>query len=140
MAGIDPADIQLWPKSEVSMSDRKQQKLGWIVGWSGGFIWVLILSIVLAARGQFFDAGAGFLLAGIAISVIAFAAPWRNPQTPYRLLMVPIYFVLLMSLIWAVRAWGGPQEMGFSSWWSLLVLIPVLIPLWTVGNRRWENG
>lgn len=122
------------------MSERRQQKLGWIVGWSGGFVWVLILSIVLSARGQLIGAGAGFLLAGVAISVIVLAAPWRNPQKPYRLLMAPIYFVLLICLIWAVWAWGGPQEMGFSSWWSLSVLIPVLIPLWTVGNRRWEDG
>ncbi len=29
------------------MSDRRQEKIGWIGGWFGGFIWVLILSVVL---------------------------------------------------------------------------------------------
>lgn len=122
------------------MSGRKQQKLGWIVGWSGGFIWVVILSIVFIARGQLISAGVGFLLAGGAISVIVLTSPWRNPQTTYRKLMVPIYLVLFISLVWAMWAWGGPEKMGFTSWWSLSVLIPVLIPLWTVGNRRWEDG
>jgi len=122
------------------MSDRKQQKLGWIIGWSGGFIWVVILSIVLIARGQLLGAGTGFLLACAAFSTIVLTSPWRNPRTTYRILMAPIYLVLLIALIWAMWAWGGPQEMGFSSWWSLSVLIPVLIPFWTVGNRRWDDG
>lgn len=30
--------------------------------------------------------------------------------------------------------------MGINGWWSLLLLMPILMPLWIVGDRRWEDG
>jgi hypothetical protein len=80
------------------MSERIQEKIGWIGGWSGGFIWVVILSVVLLFKGQ-----------------------------------------TLGAVGWGVYTLGGPENMGFSSWWSLAILFPVLLPLWTVGNRRWDD-
>jgi hypothetical protein len=35
---------------------------------------------------------------------------------------------------------GGWQQMGITSWWSTLIVLPILIPFWTVGNRRWDDG
>ena len=122
------------------MSDRRQEKIGWIGGWSGGFVWVLISSIVVHARGQVAGAAIGFLIVVLAGLAIAMAAPWRHPRTRYRLLMTPIYLLFVASIGWGLWVWDGPRNMGFASGWSLLVLLPTLMPLWLIGNRRWENS
>ena len=41
---------------------------------------------------------------------------------------------------WGIWSWGGPKNFGFGSGRGLLALLPALIPLWTVGNRRWNDG
>jgi hypothetical protein len=121
------------------MSERKQEKIGWVGGWLGGFIWVVILSVVLLFQGHNLEAGIGLLIAGISSAAILLFAPWRHPQTPYRRLMLPIYLLIMAAVGWAVWSWGGWREMGVTSWWSALILLPVLLPFWTVGNRRWED-
>ena len=121
------------------MSERMQEKMGWIGGWSGGFIWVVILAALLVHRGQLVDALTGFIIGGVAGLVIFFTAPWRHPGTPYRILMTPIYLLLLVAVGWGIVTFGGPELFGFTSWWSLLILFPALLPLWTVGNRRWDD-
>jgi hypothetical protein len=121
------------------MSERIQEKMGWIGGWSGGFIWVVILSAILLFKGQFVDALAGFIIAGVAGLAIYFTAPWRHPGTPYRTLMAPIYLLLFVAVGWGMVTFGGPENFGFTSWWSLAILFPALLPLWTVGIRRWDD-
>ncbi len=122
------------------MSERKQEKVGWIGGWSGGFIWVVILSVMLLFKGQTAGAVAGFIIVGVAGLAIVLTSPWRHPRTPYRILMTPIYLLLFVAVCRGVYTFGRPENMGFSSWWSLAILFPVLLPLWTVGNRRWDDG
>jgi len=122
------------------MSERKQEKIGWIGGWIGGFIWVVILSIMLLIKGQTIEAVTGFLVACLACITIVLISPWRHPHTRYRLLMTPIYLFLLVAVGWGAWAWGGWRQLGVTSWWSALILLPVLLPFWTVGNRRWEDG
>ena len=79
------------------MSERRQEKIGWIVGWLGGFIWVVILSIVLLVKGHAIEAGAGLLVASLACITIVLLSPWRHPRTRYRLLMAPIYLFLFVA-------------------------------------------
>jgi len=121
------------------MSDRRQEKIGWILGWSGGFVWVLILSIVFFVQGKILQGCIGVLITSGACVAILFFAPWRYPHARYRLLMAPIYTLLLLAIAWGVWAFGDPQKMGINSWWSALILLPVLIPFWTVGERRWDS-
>jgi len=122
------------------MTERRQEKIGWIGGWSGGFVWVVILSIVLLIRGQSSGAMLGFAIAGVAAVTILLAAPWRHPRVPYRLLMAPIYVLFFVAVGWGVWCWGGPRNLGFANWWSLLMLLPALAPVWLAGNRRWQDG
>lgn len=121
------------------MSERKQEKVGWIGGWSGGFVWVVILSVVLLVQERTLEAVTGLLIAGLSFLAILLLVPWRHPQTPYRLLMLPIYLLFMVAIAWGVWSWGGWQEMGVTSWWSALILLPALLPFWTVGNRRWVD-
>ena len=121
------------------MSERKQEKIGWIGGWSGGFIWVVILSVVLLFRGQTVGAVAGFCISGVAGLAIVLTSPWRHPRTPYRILMAPIYLLFFVAVGWGVITWGASQNSGSLNWWSLGVLLPGLLPLWIAGNRRWDD-
>ena len=93
------------------MSERKQEKIGWVAGWLGGFIWVVILSIILLVDGQSIEAGTGFFVAGLASVAIVFLSPWRHPRTRYRLLMAPVYLCFLAAIGWGAWAWGGWGQM-----------------------------
>jgi hypothetical protein len=84
-------------KLEFTVSERRQEKIGWIVGWLGGFIWVVILSIVLLVKGHAIEAGAGILVASLACITIVLLSPWRHPRARYRLLMAPIYLFLFVA-------------------------------------------
>ncbi len=121
------------------MSDRRQEKIGWIGGWLGGFIWVLILAVVLLVQGKTLQAWIGLLITCGACTVVLFFSPWRYPRVLYRLLMTPIYILLFLAIAWGVWALGDLRQMGINSWWSALILLPILIPLWTVGKRQWES-
>ena len=122
------------------MGERRQEQVGWIGGWLGGFVWGLILSILFFVQGKVMQAAIGLLITCIACAAIISLSPWRHPQIRYRRLMVPIYVLFLVAVAWGVWALGDLGQMGINSWWAVLILLPVLTPLWTVGNRCWNDG
>ena len=119
------------------MGERTGEKIGWLAGWSGGFVWLLILAGIWLYQGQTGRALVGFGLVAIAETCIFRLAPWRHPATPYRWLMVPIYLVFLLS-VGVAAATGGFSGLRLT-WWSLLWLLPILAPLVTVGQRTWNR-
>lgn len=120
------------------MAGDRGRKTGWILGWSGGFVWVLILSIVFLYQRRTMEATTGFLIAILAEASILFLAPWRFPDTTYRNLMAPIYLLFFLGIAWGVWALGDPGWMGLT-WWSLFLLLPLTLPLWLSGGRRWND-
>jgi len=100
---------------------------------------VLILSGVLLVGGKTFAAMIGLLICATACAAIYFFAPWRHRRTPYRRLLLPIYALFFSAVGWGVWALGDPRLLGIHGWGALLLLIPLTIPMWTVGNRRWED-
>jgi len=50
----------------------------------------------------------------------------------------PLYVVLFASLPWAIWAWGGVMDTGLG-WWSLCWLLPLLMPLGSIGGKRWSD-
>lgn len=121
------------------MRERRQQKLGWVGGWLGGFAWVLFLSLGLLVGGQAWPAVVGLLIWAIACAAIGFLAPWRHPGTTYRRLLAPLYVLFLGAVGWGVWSFGGARQIGLS-WWSLLLLMPIVMPLWMGGHRRWQDS
>jgi hypothetical protein len=121
------------------MPERRQEKLGWVGGWLGGFIWVLILSVLFLFQGRAREAGVGLLISGAACGTVFFCAPWRYPRTTYRRLMVPMYTLLFAAVAWGAWSLGDLRQAGIHSWWTLLLVLPVLMPLWSVGDRRWVD-
>jgi phosphatidylserine synthase len=122
------------------MTTRSGEKLGWVLGWSGGFVWVLILSVIVLAQGEPERAALGLAILGAAVTSILLFAPWRYPAVSYRRLMTPIYILFFTAVAWGVWALGDARQMGITGWWSASLLLPLTIPLWVLGGRRWQDG
>ena len=121
------------------MQNRAGEKFNWVGGFCGGFIWVLLLSCIWLFQGKVIEGITGLIVVLLALGMILFFSPWRNPNTPYWKLMLPIYFVLFGSIAWAVWSFGGIGNSGLNGWF-VLVLIPILIPFGTNGKRRWNDS
>lgn len=120
------------------MVNRLGEKAGWIGGWSGGFLWVLLLSVMWLIQGRFIEGVAGLLLVALAVLLIIATAPWKHPTVPYWKLMSPIYIFVIISCAWAIWAFGSKKDLGelvLSTWWFVLLLFPLGI----VGRRRWGD-
>jgi hypothetical protein len=56
------------------MKPRSGEKLGWLLGRSGGFIWVLILAVVVWTQGEALQAALGLVVFSTAVaSILALA-------------------------------------------------------------------
>jgi hypothetical protein len=118
---------------------RRGEKLGWILGWGGSFLWVLILAVVYLTKGAPPPSLLGFALVATAAVFIYVFAPWRHPTRPYWMLLAPIYSLFFLSIAWASWIAGGPAELGFTVW-SVFLLLPFLLPFYLAGKRRWIDG
>jgi hypothetical protein len=118
---------------------RRGEKLGWTLGWGGSFLWVFILAGVTLAKGATLPSLLGFVLLAVAVVFIHAFSPWRHPTRRYWKLMAPIYALFFLSFAWASWIAGGPTEMGLSLW-SLFLLLPLLLPFYLAGTRRWVDG
>lgn len=121
------------------MNERKGEKAGWIFGWLGGFLWVIILSTVLFFQEKRGEGAIGFGIFILALAIISIFAPWKMPATKFWKVSLLPYSVFLFSIIWAVWAFGGLKPLGLT-WWNFSWIIPIFIPIITMGNRRWIDG
>jgi uncharacterized membrane protein YfcA len=118
---------------------RKGEKFGWIGGWLGGFVWVVILSALLFTRGRPVPGVVGLALFGAAMTAILAGAPWRRPATSYWKLMIPVYVVFFASVAWMAWSSSGLDRLGLNPW-QVFLLLPLLAPFATMGKRRWIDG
>jgi hypothetical protein len=121
------------------MNARSGEKIGWIGGWTGGFMWIGVFTIIWFFQGKTVEALAGVGLICIAGFVLFAAAPWRWPDTPYWKLLLPLYGILALSVAWVLLSFQHPRDAGVSLW-SLFLLMPALLPLASSGRRRWADG
>jgi hypothetical protein len=115
---------------------RKGEKIGWIGGWCGAFLWVLVMSIVLLAKGRLSPAVLGMVIVAVAAILVFTLAPWKHPTVRYRNLIAPLYVPLGISIFWCAWSFGGLHQAGIGPWSAFLIL-PLLLPLITTGNHRW---
>ena len=133
--------------SEFSMSipssggnkQRRGEKIGWLAGWLGGFIWLAILSLIWLIQGRTVAGIAGMFLFALAVITIHRCSPWRHPATAYIRLMLPIYALLLAAIGLCVWLMEDAGRCGFK-WPSVLALTPAALPLIIAGRRRWNDG
>lgn len=120
------------------MKKRSGEKVGWIAGWGGGFIWVLILAGLFFYRHEFGQGVVGVVLTAVAVASVLYCAPWRHPSTPYWKLMLLPYCLFFIAIAWATWSFGGLEALGFN-WLNLLWLVPALSPFGFLSNNRWEQ-
>lgn len=120
------------------MSTRTGEKIGWTGGWTGSFLWLAVLAVVMFLRSRWFQGAVGLgLLIISAVSVFLFA-PWRHPATAYWKLMIPPYVLFFASVAWALWSLGGFTGAGLK-WWNLTWILPVLLPFAIIGRRKWTQ-
>ena len=119
------------------MTARTGEKTGWIAGWLGSFCWVGILCPVFLFLEQPAAALAGAALFAAGILGAFLLSPWRHPDTPYWKLMLPLYANVVLCMVWAVCSFGGASA-GRTPWGTLALIIPVALPLFTMGRRTWN--
>ncbi len=124
----------------MTTTSRRGERLGWSFGWFGGFVWLLVVAILQWLEDRTLQAVIGLAIAAAAVIAIVGLAPWRHPQSTYRSLLLPIYVLFFGAVTWAVWALGGPRALGINSWWSAFLLLPLMLPVFLLGNRRWEDG
>ncbi len=121
------------------MKERKGEKTGWLVGWTGGFVWLLLLAGAWFIQGQITKGILMISLFAIEVILIVVFSPWKHPETKYWKLMLPIYIVLIVSVSLYVSLAGGLKMLGLN-FRSLFILLPCFIPFATVGGRSWKNN
>lgn len=121
------------------MTARSGEKLGWMAGWLGGFLWVDILALIFLLQQKWVPGAVGLILTAIATAVVLALAPWRHPATRYWRLMIAPYVLFFASAVWAIWAFGGLHTAGIN-WWNLALVLPILMPFGSIGRRRWCDG
>ena len=120
-------------------NERKGEKRGWILGWSGGFVWVLVLAVLEFIQGNFFSGLLDCALVGIALALILTLAPWRYPAQSYRRLMIPIYILFFAAIAFLLVPSGSLMQVRLGPW-SIFMLLPLLLPFFLAGRRRWVDN
>lgn len=118
--------------------ERKGEKIGWIGGWIGSFLWLGVLSIVWIFSSKILYGIIGLCIFVTAIILIFMLEPSRNPKTQYWKLMLLIYLLLCGSLVYSIWMYGGLKAIGLR-WTSFFWIVPLLLPLFTMGTKTWEN-
>jgi hypothetical protein len=121
------------------MKSRIGEKLGWIGGWLGSFLWLLIVTIEWLVQGRSGHAAIGAIVLALGIILIFVLAPWRWPQTEYWKLLSPMIAVFLAAAGSCMWLEGGLAAVGLSPW-NLLWLGLLVLPFATAGRRRWSDG
>jgi len=119
--------------------NRRGEKIGWIGGWFGGFVWLGLLSVVWIFQDKIINGMTGIIVFIVAIITIIASAPWKHPNTKYWKLMIPIYLLFFASITLSIYLYGGPNNIGLK-WTSIFWLVPCLIPFVTTGSKTWNGN
>ena len=123
------------------MDPRRGERLGWSLGWAGSFAWVAALAVVFAIQAKWAAALGGLAIVLLAALAVVRGAPWRHPQTRYWRLMLAPLLLELLAVVWAWRGFAGDLAPGdqFSPW-MLAWMLPLVLPIFSLGPRRWVDG
>jgi len=123
------------------MSERKGEKIGWVGGWIGAFIWIVLLAGYLVVQKRYFMSAISLSIFTTAVILVIYLAPWKHPDVRYWKLILPIYAMLIAGIITLLGCFGFPGrgQVGYS-WWSVLWLLPALLPFRSTGKRTWDEA
>ena len=116
--------------------NRKGEKLGWVGGWIGSFVWILGFAAISFIKGDLIYGVISIFTFPVALLMILKFVPWRYPGTKYWKLMLPIYAIFLISVIFVIYIITGFNDLGRVQY--CLWLLPCFTPIFVLGNRTWE--
>ncbi len=99
----------------------------------------MTIAITREERAAWLFLSPGLALFFLAILFIIIFAPWKRPDTPYYMLMLPLYFLFFSTAGWTLWAFSGWKGSGLS-WWTVFWVLPMLMPLFTAGRRTWNDS
>jgi hypothetical protein len=137
-AGAEQEKAKNALKRPISSRSRNGEKWGWWGGWTGSFLWILILSIVWLFQGRTLPRLAGVVLFLVALALIVYFAPWRHPSTKYWKLMLPLFLCLAAGVVLAVKAFIVPPGEHYGPWYSWLWLSVMFLPVFQMANKTWD--
>ncbi|MEJ5228279.1 hypothetical protein [Thermodesulfovibrio sp.] len=123
---------------------RKGEKIGWVGGLCGGFLFVPIISIIFLFQNKWTQGLTGLFLTLSISFVILYFVPWRFTKTPYWKLLLPIYGMFILAGLWMLWSFTAFQSYEFKwsdIWWVLWFFLIMLFPILNKNfrNRKWEN-
>ena len=120
---FDNFGVILQPRqAKDKLMKRRGEKLGWLGGWFGGFVWLGLLSAIWLFQNKISEGIIGLAVFIIAIIVISMTTPWKHPNTKYWKLMLPIYSLLTCSIVLYIYLSGGLEIIGLK-WTSIFLVI-----------------
>ena len=130
---------ELYVRCQELMKQRRGERVGWIGGWLGALLWLLVLSVLWLFLSKLLPGLVGLGLFSLGVLLVFALAPWKHPETKYWKLMLPMLLFLLFSAAIGIWLHGGLGAVGLN--WSSIIWMPVLIiPFATMGGRRWKDG
>jgi len=124
----------------MTMADaRRGEKIGWLGGFAGAFLWIPALAVVFLVQGKLLAGVIGIALGALGYGTVIRFRPWRYPDTSYWRLMIPPYLALSAAVVWGFWAYGA-EAAAEMAWWEIMQLLVLFLPFLTVGNRCWRDG
>lgn len=120
-------------------AQRSGEKWGWIGGWSGCFLWMPVMVVLLVfQRGLSVQAIMAFVFALCGLLGIFLLAPWRHPRLRIWRLMLPLYILMLAAAVSLVLIY---EDVRIRQLLPLLpALLSIFLPFFFLGGRRWQDG
>ena len=124
----------------MNMSERGP-RLGWTLGSVGGILWIGLLGGVLIHKGDAIGGWGGIGIFAIGLVYVFAAAPWRHPDTKFWKIYLGLLVILYGAAAFLIWRWL-PFEPD-ANWMQRLPLLscvlPLLVPLFTLGNKTWDQ-
>jgi len=122
-----------------AVNSRRGEKAGWIFGIAGAISWVPLMSVIFLFTGKITAGVTGILLFAASFYIIIKKTPWKNPDTPYIKLFVPVILILFTSVLWLLLSFDAFSSDNFP--FSVFIFIlPVFIPFFTTGKKKWSDN
>ena len=86
---------------------RRGEKLGWLGGFAGAFLWIPVLAVVFLVQGKLLAGLLGLPLGALGYGIVVWFRPWRFPDTPYWRLLIPPYLAFSAAVAWGFWAYGA---------------------------------
>ncbi len=122
------------------MKSRTGEKIGWIGGWVGSYLWIIALAVLGLYQDRIVYGIIMLILFAVGTALIFLKAPWKNPDTIYGKLMLPVILPLFISVTSIIVFHYAELNLG---WLTPLMFLPFVFlvnPFLTMGKRKWKDG